>query len=487
MVAFPQNILPRDSARDVPDAYLLVTTNDIGEVIFDVTTTFSGVTTHRVNSTTYTRVNFPADDVYVTNINDRDKAIVVETRDDKKISIRAVNDEFRSTDGFVVLPCDTQIVPNNFAKYEYVILSTNQDTTGQDASIPRASQFLVVTCEASTRVTVIPSTTVSGSGVFDRTIFGPSSPSSSANWEIDGDPSIGAAQTLLIPKTNDDFTGTIVRGSKPLIVIAGHQCGQVPERITACDHLATQIPPHTTWGYTFLLNPLSGRQSGDFYRFATRLDNTDITITCVDAGGTDATVEYSGTINSAPGPIGSNWNQFETHTAACGDYTPKYCCLESTNPVVVAQYSYGYTRDSSCNGELSDPFISHIPPIVQFLNVYHLVPVTITSGQIFNHFYSVSVPTRYFQPASILLDDAPLEIDSSLWQAIYCTGDVICGYGITKVFDNNYHILRHTNRNAGIFVHTYGFNIQNSYAISGEQELQPISGMHIIVFYNMTE
>ena len=38
-------------------------------------------------------------------------------------------------------------------------------------------------------------------------------------------------------------------------------------------------------GYTFLLNPLALRETGDYYRVATVHDNTDITITCVDEGG----------------------------------------------------------------------------------------------------------------------------------------------------------------------------------------------------------
>ena len=469
-----QNILPRDGARPVPDAYFLVTTNEPLVVTFDVQTNFGGVentVTYQVNSSHPTRVNFPADDVYVETISQRDKAIWVQTRDGGRISIHVINDEFRSTDGFVALPCDAMTVPN-FAKYEYLILSTNQDTTDQEASIPRSSQFLIITCEDNTRVTLTPSTTVSGSGEFDQTTFGPDSNEKSANWRINNDQDIAAKQTLLITKTNDDFTGTLVKGTRPLVVISGHQCGQVPEMQTACDHIASQIPPHTTWGYTFLLSPLSGRQSGDLYRFATLLDNTVITITCVDAGGTDTTVSTR-TLSSAQR---SNWGQFETHAQACDSpYIPRYCCLESTNPIIVSQYSYGFTRDP-CNGEFGDPFMTLIPPMVQYLNTYHLVPVTIASGQIFNHFFSVSVPTRYFQPANILLDDTALEPDATLWQPIYCTGDVICGYGITKTFDNEHHILHHTDPNAGLFVHTYGFNIQNSYALAGGMELQAIGG-----------
>ena len=477
-----QNILPRPLGRPVPDAYLLVSTDENDEVVFDVTTNFGDVentVTYKVDSSSPTRVNFAADDVYVSSIQERDKAITVQTRNSKKVTIQVMNDEFRSTDGFVALPCDAMTVPSDFRTYEYLVLSTNQDTTGQVGSTPRSSQFLVITCEDNTQVVVTPSVAISGSGVFTENRFGPGEAQGSSNWRVDpNSDNILAKQTLFISITNSDFTGTLVRGTKPLVVISGHQCGQVTERVTACDHNAAQIPPHTTWGYTFLLNPLSGRQSGDLYRFATLQDNTDITITCVDAGNTASSIDHTTTLSSAQG---SNWGQFETHTEACSDpYIPKYCCLEASNPVVVAHYSYGYTRDSGCISEIADPFMTLIPPMVQYLRLYHLVPVNITSGPISNHFFSVYVPVRYFQPDSIMLDGAPLEPDSTLWQAIYCNGS-LCGYGITKDFDNEYHTLNHADASAAIFVHTYGFNIQNSYALAGGMELQPISGEYFSV------
>ncbi|CAI8051656.1 hypothetical protein GBAR_LOCUS28286 [Geodia barretti] len=479
LVGFMQNVLPRTGGNAVPDAYLLVTTNETGVVEFDVTTMFGGVqssSTYTVDSTAPTRVNFPADDVYVTGIQERDKAIWVQTSNNKKIAIQVINDEFRSTDGFVALPCDSMTVPSDFRTYEYLILSTNQDTTDQPGSTPRSSQFLVITCDDDTEVEVAPSTSISGSGVFQHPLFGPGTSQASSNWRVNTDNNlIPAHQTLLISITNQDLTGTVVKGNKPLVVISGHQCGQVTERVTACDHMAAQIPPYTTWGYTFLLNPLGGRRSGDLYRFATLQDNTDVTITCVDAGSSTSTVEHTTTLNTAQNP---NWGQFETNSEVCtGNFAPKYCCLESSNPVVLAQYSYGYTRDASCNGgEFGDPFMSVIPPIVQYLRLYHLVPVNISSGPIVNHFFSVSVPARYFQTDRIMLDNAPLELNATQWQAIYCSTGEICGYGITKDFDNQYHSLFHADANTAIFVHTYGFSIQNSYAIAGGMELQPISG-----------
>ena len=130
------------------------------------------------------------------------------------------------------------------------------------------------------------------------------------------------------------------------MVISGHQCGKVPAAVTACDHMATQIPPSTTWGHTFFLNPLSARLSGDLYRFATNLDNTVVTITCVDAGGMDATEDYQMALSRE---VGSNWGEFQTHPVPCSANVPfvsRFCCLQSSNPIVLAQYSYGHELDT---------------------------------------------------------------------------------------------------------------------------------------------
>ena len=480
MVAFMQNTAHQYYTAH---AYILVSTSEIGSVDFDVTTTFTGVeetTMYSVSSTQPTQVDFPAG-VYVTDIVQRDKAILVEARDNKEISVIVFNDEEFSSDGFVALPCDGMAVGGDFRQYDYLILSTNQDST-------RASQFLIITCEDSTTVTVIPSTRVSGSGVFQHTQFGPDIAQTSSKWQINNSPSLSAKQTLLIYKVADDLTGTLVRGTKPLVVISGHQCGQVLVGSSGCDHMSAQIPPHTTWSYTFLLNPLDVRMSGDLYRFATLMDDTEVTITCVEAGGSTASVEYQATLQSA---VESNWGEFQTHSGSCASLR-KFCTLQSTQPVLVGQYSYSSSSDESCgkafSDELGDPFLMIIPPVVQYSHSYNLVPITLTSDAVLARRLSVSVYVSYFNPAAIMLDDAPLEPSVSEWQAVYCSTGQICGYSITKALnDDNQHTVFHTDQNSTLLVQSYGFMISASYGLTAGMELQPISGEsfnNIILFFH---
>ena len=230
LVAFMQNIVPTDLTIPVPDAYFIVTTSEAGVVEFNVTNVFGGITTCEVNSTYPTRVNFGADDVYVTNIYQRNKAILIETRN-KMISVFVINSEFGSTDGFVALPCDSMTVESDFRRYDYLILSAEHDTADQAGAIPRSSQFLIIKCEDDTVVTVTPSTNIGNGGVFEHALFGPSSAQISSNFIHNGIDNIPSEVTLLVSKVNADFTGTRITSTKPLVVISGHQCGQVTERM----------------------------------------------------------------------------------------------------------------------------------------------------------------------------------------------------------------------------------------------------------------
>ncbi len=53
---------------------------------------------------------------------------------------------------------------------------------------------------------------------------------------------------------------------------------------------------------------------------------------------------------------GGSFREFEVES---------FCCIESTSPVLVAQYAYGGTSDG-----VGDPFMMIIPPIEQFTNNY---------------------------------------------------------------------------------------------------------------------
>ena len=475
-VAFMQNV-DRDSARMEPELFILVTTNEPEPVKFTVTTFHEGEVSIMYTAThgTTTRVPFSADDFYITDQKQRDRAIRVQADVGKKISVYAVNDEFRSTDGFVALSCDGITVESDFRRYDYVILSA--ELTGTADNPQTNSEFLIIPCEDNTRIDITPTQLVTVDAPdFSTPQFGPGSVSS-AQWRNQvGNVRPNAGATLLISHSND-LTGTHIRGTKPLIVFSGHQCAQVPTGVSACDHLVEQIPPHTTWGYTFLLNPLAVRESGDYYRVATVHDNTDITITCVDEGGSTTMTLPDLSLNST---IGSNFATFQTQDAnepPCPPFVRKFCSLQATNPVIVAQYSQGYRVDIACtSSEFGDPFMSLIPPVIQYLNNYTISSITAEAGSFSSRYVSISVYKTFFDPSRIMIDGMPIESVMSAWQGIYCSDGEICGYGIYKNLASGDHTVYHEDPNAGLSVQTYGFQQENSYGFPAGMELEPLSG-----------
>ena len=480
-VAFMQNV-DRDVGRLEPELYILVTTNEPEPVEFTVTTFIEGFensSTHNITYGTSKGVAFPADLFYIADERQRDRAIRIQAEEGKKISVYAVNDEFRSTDGFLALSCDGMTVTNDFRRYDYVILSA--ELTGTVDNPPTNSEFLIIPCEDDTRIDITPTQLVTVDAPdFSTPQFGPGTVSTTTMWRLQiGNVRPSAGSTLLISHSKD-LTGTHIRGTKPLVVFSGHQCAQVPTGRTACDHLVEQIPPHTTWGYTFLLNPLALRETGDYYRVATVYDNTDVTITCVDEGGDTVETLSAITLSSAVTPVGSNFATFQTQHAnepPCPPFVHKFCCLQATNPVIVSQYSQGYRVDIACTAsELGDPFMSLIPPVIQYLNNYTISAITGEAGPFPARYVSISVHQIFFDPSHIMIDGVPVDPDRSAWQGIYCSDGEICGYGIYRDITSGDHIVYHENPNAALSVQTYGFQQENSYGFPAGMELQQISG-----------
>ena len=483
MVGFMQNV-NRVASPLEPNVLILVSTSESEPVSFTVQTTAFGTTSHIAIAGESTRIEIPADSVVVKQGNQRDKYIKIKAEEGKTISVYGSNDEQRSTDGFVALSCDGMDVGIRFERYEYAIVSGEIESS---ASVSRtASEFLVIPCHDDTRVQIVPSQVVSipasDFGIFR---FGRGASTSHGFWEVrNRDGSVqrpSAGETLLITHS-DDLTGTIIRSNKPVVVLSGHQCAQVPVGFTACDHLVDQIPPQFTWGYTFLLNPLAARESGDIYRVVTLYDETRVSVTCADevSGENIETVDL-GALSSLPG---DNWLEYRTsppNQPPCNDgFSRKFCSLQSTKPVLVARYSQGYTTDVQCTsrqyGDLGDPFMNIIPPVVQYINNYLISPITAVAGPFPTRFVSISVYKTFFQPAQIMLGDSPIEPDPSRWSRIYCSTDEVCGYGVYKEISLGDHRVYHTNENAALGVELYGFQQQNSYGFPGGMEMEQLSG-----------
>jgi len=213
----------------------------------------------------------------------------------------------------------------------------------------------------------------------------------SVEYTIPGD----ATQTIMLNQGEAFFhrgtgaTGTYIESDKPVGVFGGHQCVNIPPNYSYCDHIVEQLPPLAAWGKKFYTVPLATRTNGDTFRILASADGTVVNIN----GATVATL-----------------NAGEFHEQIINDLS----VIETSEPVLVAQYSNGTTYD----GVTSDPFMMIVPPIEQALNYYTFS----TPGSGFSiNYVNVLAPTSIV--GSIILDG--LAVNPALFIAI--SGTVYSG------------------------------------------------------------
>ena len=346
----------------------------------------------------------------------RNNGVHVYTIGQGSVSVLAINYQSTSAGDYLAYPC--QDVGD--APYEYYVVSTSSLVSSAK------SELLLVGCEDNTTITIAPTATVN---------IPVDAQSSSSNFQSvvngsDHQITLNKMQTLLIGKARVDLTGSKIVSNKPLTVVSGHQCGNVPSNQTYCDHLAVSIPPISTWGHEFLLVPFGGRNVGQYYKIVSSQSSTTVVRRCNSVTSTQ-------TLTSAG-------NSFTFSTSST-----TYCSVVANKPVLVSQLGIGGGTDN-----IGDPIISILPSLDQYANRYSFFSLSATGFNI--HQISVSVLAQYYQPSSIRLDGQPI---SCSWNAIYNSGGTVVGYGCTKsVTGGTTHVVSHNNADAKLSVLVYGWN-----------------------------
>lgn len=66
-------------------------------------------------------------------------------------------------------------------------------------------------------------------------------------------------------ESNEDMTGYYINATKPIQVLCGHECAQVPVGMPFCDHMVEQIPPVAQLGKFHVVPPIGGRSRAAGY------------------------------------------------------------------------------------------------------------------------------------------------------------------------------------------------------------------------------
>lgn len=391
--------------------WLEVTTHLSEVVFFNVT---YGTTTIQKQTTlsSPTFVTLPISSI-VTSSGERNKGIKVTSSG--VISVITFNWEDGSVGDYLAFPCHDMGQP----EYEYYIISSSSVY-----QVPALwSQALLVGCHSNTTVTITPSRSLNlpldtqgGSQLI------------TVNAGTSHTVMLHEGQTLYFGKPYSDITGTRVVSSKPLTVISGHECGNVPSNTNWCEQLNQQIPPIVTWGKEFLLIPFLGRESGQYFKVVASQDETVVNQTC------------HGLVTKHLAVRGNSYTFFVNSATFCYVYANK--------PIAIVQLSTGGSTDG-----IGDPIMIYVQPIELYSQKFLFT--TQNTDRFANSYISITVTPTNFIAANILYDDAPI---AGTWTAIYNTQHVIVGYGCRlSVNSSGSHSVTHT---AGglASVMVYGFN-----------------------------
>ena len=356
-------------------------------------------------------VNIPSS-FEVVSINERDKGILVEANGN--INVYGLSYDSGSADAYLALPCTVMAVD----EYEYYGISY-----GTFCSI-----ILVVACENETVIKFNSSTIT-----------------------------LNSMETYQMESSDNDLTGTRITSSKPLSVFSGHDCANIPQGNQACDHLVEQVPPTVTWGSKFFVASLEGRSSGERIR-----------VLSARAASVAVNCNTNVSVSQFQLQSGGSYREFEI-------LINSFCSIESTSPVLVAQYAYGGASDG-----VGDPFMMIIPPIEQFTNNYLVESFT----NFISNYVTVYVSSEFFQTEQILLDNSIV----TGWQNVVCSNGEVCGHISRTNVSTGAHSIRHQNSSAVLGVSVYGFNSLNSHGYPGGMRLSPIQcncGQNSICLNNM--
>ncbi|MBA3549995.1 MAG: IgGFc-binding protein [Nannocystis sp.] len=311
------------------------------------------------------------------------------------------------------------LLPVNVWTGDYFVVARNTWDVF-DAGVQIAPGFYTVTAsEDDTTVELLPSETgklvIPGGGVLaDGT----------GKIKLDqGDVlEVFSALTLGNPG-KADVTGTRIKADRPIQVISGHVCTNVPHDIDACDHLEESMYPYETLAKQYIVTPPLIPTGGNvpkaqMVRIVATQDGTTLT--------------YDPPQNGAPTMIATAGQYVEIQQTSA-DFE-----VSANNKIIIGQYMLG----QEAGGGSGDPAMALSVATEQYRNNYLFhAPVNYDSN-----FVNITAPMT----AKVTLDGAPVVG----FKAIGATGFGVARLELGDNIDGNHDIQ--SDKPVGISVYGYG-------------------------------
>ncbi|MCX6154385.1 MAG: T9SS type A sorting domain-containing protein [Candidatus Kapabacteria bacterium] len=151
---------------------------------------------------------------------------------------------------------------------------------------------------------------------------------------------------------NADLTGSIFSADKPVAVVSGNQCANIPTDNQWCDYIAEMDMPTYIWGLDYFVGQLPGRKYPSILRIYAKYPGTSIYRDSAMVG----------TISEVPGLLGKGWLEQRMHPMGL---KPHSVCISGSAPINVVQYNTGVQEDGYPLPN-SDPFEMSIAPLQQY-------------------------------------------------------------------------------------------------------------------------
>ncbi len=307
------------------------------------------------------------------------------------------NIETFTSDAALALPVDTY-------NTEFIALTYNPLFTG--------SMFTVTAAFNNTTVTIIPSKNLQGG-------FAAGVPFNITLNKGEGFQGRGNSSGI-----DGDVSGSIIQSDKPVTLVNGNQCTNVPPFQLYCDHIFEIAQPTQSWGNRVLIQGLINNPEGPVYRIIASEDNTSISI---------------------DGALLTNLNRGQFYET---DRLPGNHEFTSDKPIFVSQFMTGM------NPGFGDPAMCNMIPPEQFQNAY--VFSTVGGLQYAEHY--INLIAQNDNIGSVLLDGSPIPAGdfTAIGSTGYSAATVSIGEGTHATSSPDGH---------GLVV--YGVNEDDSYLYPG--------------------
>ncbi len=280
-----------------------------------------------------------------------------------------------------------------------------------------------------------------------------------------------AYEHLQILAVDGDLTSSVVTATKPVAVFSGVLCATIPYNTSCCDHIEEQMPPVTSWGWTYLASmPAQRGSENTYWRIIAAVDNTQVTF--------DPLSEYNTTLNAGQ-VLEIDTNQSFLVSSAANPAQPD---PDTDPPILAVHYVKGSQQAATESGTTfdamgnlaGDPAMALSVPVEQYLDQYIFF-----ADPTYAYNFVVVVRTDPTQPIHLdcldpIPDDRFTAVAGNYSRAVITlksetgSADGTCTSGVRKIWSDSPF---------GIWV--YGYFQCTSYAYPGGMNLEQINDIVI--------